>query len=62
MRGYHQIINEGTGRTDPRELGLIEDCMRHTIFHSTLGWLSREQLHKGAREAVEVLVILGEMK
>lgn len=61
LRGYALIIHEGTGRTDPAELAQIEDTMRHIIFHSTLDWQSREQLHTGARQAVEVCAALGQI-
>jgi hypothetical protein len=40
----------------------IEDCMRHTIFHSTLDWQTREQFDQGARDAVEVLIETGELQ
>lgn len=61
MSFYHQLIAEATGHTDREELDLIEDCMRTTIFHSTLDWQTRDQFIAGAREAVEVLQATGEL-
>lgn len=61
MSFYHQRIAEATGYTDREDLDLIEDCMRTTIFHSTLDWQTRDQLIAGAREAVEVLKATGEL-
>jgi hypothetical protein len=58
MRGYHLIIHEATGVTDVADLDEIEDTMRHAVFHSTLDWQTREQLHQGAREAWEVVQIM----
>jgi hypothetical protein len=37
------------------EISEIEDIMRHSIFHSTLDWQTREQLQTAAREAWEIL-------
>lgn len=54
-RLYHEIITEATGITDINELAEIEDCMRHTIFHSTLDWQTRAQLKQAARESVTIL-------
>lgn len=61
MRFYHQVISEATGYTDSEALEAIEDCMRHTIFHSTLDWQTREQLEDAARESVLVLKETGEL-
>lgn len=61
MRFYHQVISEATGYTDPEALETIEDCMHHTIFHSTLDWQTREQLEDAARESVLVLKETGEL-
>ena len=58
MNGYHLIIHEATGITDTDALNRVEDMMRHTIFHSTLDWQTRDQLHEGAREAVEIIRIM----
>ncbi len=33
----------------------IEDTMRHVVFHSTLDWQTRDQLHEGARQAFAIL-------
>lgn len=62
LRGYDLIIHEATGRTDPTELAEIEDCMRHDIFHSTLDWQTREQLHTAAREAEHIMAVLGRIQ
>ena len=58
LRGYEKMINEATGVTSPEDLAEIEDTMRHVIFHSTLDWQTRAQLHKGAREAWQVVQIM----
>lgn len=58
LRGYHPTISEATGVTDVDTLEEIEDCMRHTIFHSTLDWQTKAELMRGAREAWEVVQIL----
>jgi hypothetical protein len=55
LSGYHQIIHEATGVTDVADLEQIEDVMRHDIFHSTLDWQTRGQLHNAARLAQQVL-------
>lgn len=55
LKGYAKSISEATGITDPTDLDDIEDCMRHTIFHSTLDWQTREQFDAGARQAWEVV-------
>ena len=62
LRGYHRTIWEATGRTDPRDLDEIEDVMRHAIFHSTLDWQTKRQLCDGAREALEICILLGTVK
>src|SRR5690606_1360169 len=61
LRGYHALISEATGYTDPADLQAIEDCMRDTIFHSTLDHLDRPTFDRGAREAVDVLVAMGNL-
>ncbi len=58
LSGYSLIIHEATGRTDPAHLAEIEECMRHDIFHSTLDWQTRDQLHAAAREADQIMVAL----
>lgn len=55
MSGYQEIISGATGVTDPTKLAEIEDVMRHSIFHSTLDWQTREELEVGARLARVVL-------
>ena len=52
---YTDIISQATGVTDSDDLAVIEDIMRHDIFHSTLDWQTREQLSDAAIEANEVL-------
>lgn len=56
MNHYQRSISEATGRTEPHELELIEDCMRQEIFHSTLDWQTKRQFNDGARKAVKLLV------
>jgi hypothetical protein len=58
FRGYERVINEATGVTDPETLAEIEDLMRNVIFHSTLDWQTREQLHQGAREAHQLMKVM----
>lgn len=55
MSHYHQIITEATGVTDFDDLDEIEDTMRHSIFHSTLDWQTREQLKTAAIEGWEIV-------
>ena len=59
MRGYQKTISEVTGITDEKKLAQIEEIMREDIFHSTLDWQTMAQFAKGAREAVELLEVLG---
>ena len=47
-----------TGETAPTRLEEIEDIMRHSIFHSTLDWQTKEELSDAAQLAVEVLNVL----
>ena len=61
MNHYQRSISEATGRTKLREIELIEDCMRHEIFHSTLDWQTKRQFNSGARKAARVLASLGEI-
>lgn len=55
---YLQTIAEGIGvevtKANRPMLEELEDIMRNTIFHSTLDWQTREQLHRAAREAKDV--------
>lgn len=53
MSYYEQQIIAATG-CDPQVATILEDTMRHIIFHSTLNWQSKEQFDKGAREAYDV--------
>jgi hypothetical protein len=61
MSRYSDLIIDATKQTDPDVLQLIEDVMRHDIFHSTLDWQTREQLEHAAREAVLILRELGDI-
>jgi hypothetical protein len=56
MSHYQQIIVEATAASG-KDAGYVEDIMRNDIFHSTLDWLSRAQLVRGAREAMKMLKI-----
>jgi len=56
MSLYQQIIIEATG-VGEKDAGYVEDIMRNDIFHSTLDWQSRAQFERGAREAVEMLMV-----
>jgi hypothetical protein len=56
MSGYTDIIREAfQSPLTKAQADEIEDVMRHTIFHSTLDWQTREELHDGAREAAKIL-------
>jgi len=55
LTGYAKIISEATCVTDKKKLAEIEDCMRHSIFHSTLDWQTVAQLKSAARLAVKAL-------
>jgi len=57
MPGYHDVIIEAIGPQPVATIEKVEDLMRHIIFHSTLDWQTREQLHQGAREALELMVV-----
>ena len=59
---YYQLeISRITKCTDIGEIEKIEETMRNDIFHSTLDWQSAEEFENGARDAVEVLIELGEI-
>lgn len=49
--GYADQISKATGVTDVKDVQEIEDYMRDIYFHSTLDWLTAEQLNKGALES-----------
>ena len=53
---YQKLITELTCITDPRNLAMIEDCMREDIFHSTLDWQTRDEFEDGAIKAIALLV------
>lgn len=53
MNAYQKSIIEATGCPEA-DAPLLEEIMRHTIFHSTLDWLSKEAFDKGARDAYDV--------
>lgn len=59
MPGYADIITEALG-CSPKDAAAVEDVMRHTIFHSTLDWQTREQLQAAAWDAVEVMRLMGD--
>lgn len=50
---YQESIIAATGCT-PEEAPVLEEIMRHTIFHSTLDWQTKKQFDKGARDAYDV--------
>ncbi len=54
MSPYRQTIIAATAASG-KDVEYIEDIMRHDIFHSTLDWLSRAQLARGARAAMKML-------
>lgn len=54
MSPYQQVIVEATAASG-KDAEYIEDIMRNDIFHSTLDWLSRAQLVRGARAAMKML-------
>jgi hypothetical protein len=57
---YRKLIKRATGCTDA-EAALVEDVMRHDIFHSTLDWQTREELEEAAREGFEVVRRVGRL-
>lgn len=59
MSHYQKSISKLTDITDARDLGEIEETMRNDIFHSTLDWQTKEQLDKGAFDAIELLKLCG---
>jgi hypothetical protein len=58
LTGYQALIQDATGVTDLEHIERIEDTMRHVIFHSTLDWQTREQLMRGAREALQIITLV----
>lgn len=58
---YSDTITEATGYQNPDDVAAIENCMRDIIFHSTLDWQDRDTLKRGAIEAVDVLVAMGDL-
>lgn len=60
MTIYQKMILQDTQCT-PDEAIQIEDIMRHTIFHSTLDWQTRDQLRVASQEAQEVLTKITEI-
>ena len=40
-----------TSALTQEQCDLVEDSMRHDVFHSTLDWQTRAQLEKGALQA-----------
>ena len=57
---YERDIIEQLGCSS-QDASMVEDIMRRFVFHSTLDWLSREELDRGAREAWEMLMADREM-
>lgn len=53
MTHYQESIIKATGCSEA-DAPLIEEIMRHTIFHSTLDWQTKEVFDKGARDAYDV--------
>ena len=58
LSGYQALIKEATGVADVDHIERIEDTMRNVIFHSTLGWQTREQLVQAAREAFQIITLV----
>ncbi len=56
MSGYTAILAEAVPGLTQTQYDIIEDTMRHVVFHGTLDWQTREQLHEGARQAFAVLM------
>jgi len=54
LNPLRDLIRRATGAPDA-DLALIEHIMRDDIFHSTLGWQTREQLAAAARQAFALL-------
>lgn len=52
--GYQEIIFEATQCNEKDGL-IIEEIMREDIYHSTLDWQTREQLHAAAKQAQTLL-------
>jgi hypothetical protein len=52
---YQRDIIEQLG-CSPQDAAMEEDIMRRFVLHSTLDWLSREELNRGAKEAWDMLV------
>jgi hypothetical protein len=64
MSAYADLIRE-TIRDRPltdEQVELIEESVRHDIFHSTLDWQTKSQLKKGILQAYELLQKCGEIK
>ena len=51
---YLDFIKKVTTCTDD-EAVVIEDIMRHDIFHSTLDWQTEKQLKKAAKMGYEIM-------
>lgn len=51
MENYQTLISKATGVDNAKDIAEIEDYMRHTVFHSTLDWLTPKEFNKGARTA-----------
>jgi hypothetical protein len=54
MNYYQKRIVEIT-KCSVEDAPEVESIMRHTVFHSTLDWQTREEFESGANIAYEVL-------
>lgn len=54
MNSYSVMIIKACGCAKA-EVDEVEDIMRHSVFHSTLDWQTREALAAGAKLAYQVL-------
>jgi len=55
MNIYLKTISEATGITDVRKLANIEESMRSDYFHSTLDWVTKDELQEAAKVCAGVL-------
>lgn len=53
MSCYTDAIIKATGCLEA-DAPILEEIMRHTIFHSTLDWQTKQVFDKGARDAYDV--------
>lgn len=50
VKWFAELVKELYPNTAERDIAQIEDEVRHTIFHSTLDWQTREQLVAAIQE------------